>query len=84
MSDAAAPTQPPVEHTEEHKKHGLGAIVEKITHPLHHHDDKGKHPEGTAHTTATEDTPSVPVAVPEQPSDGAAKLQPAGGVGGVL
>ncbi|KAF7346787.1 hypothetical protein MSAN_01817300 [Mycena sanguinolenta] len=64
-------TEPPVEH----KKHGIGAIIEKIAHPSGHHD----------HTHSHTDIASVPVAVPKEASDGQAHLAPAGNaVGGIL
>ncbi|KAJ6534110.1 hypothetical protein B0H19DRAFT_1080613 [Mycena capillaripes] len=64
-------TEPPVEH----RKHGIGALVEKIVHPKH----------GGDHTHSHTDTVSVPVAVPEKPSDGQAHLAPGGSaVGGIL
>ncbi|KAJ7793956.1 hypothetical protein B0H14DRAFT_2622330 [Mycena olivaceomarginata] len=66
--------EPPVEH----KKHGIGAIVDKIVHPHGH----SKTP-SQSHTHA--DTESVPVAVPAAPSDGPAHIAPGGSaVGGIL
>lgn len=61
---------------EEHKKHGISAVIDKIVHP------HGDHHKDHAHK---EDTPSVQVAVPAEASDGAAHLAPGGsGVGGIL
>ncbi|KAJ7259125.1 hypothetical protein B0H12DRAFT_1322466 [Mycena haematopus] len=76
----AAATSPDQTATEpqapvEHKKHGIGAIIEKIAHPIH----------GSEHTHSHTDTASVPVAVPKEASDGQAHLAPAGNaVGGIL
>ncbi|KAJ7445066.1 hypothetical protein FB451DRAFT_1568205 [Mycena latifolia] len=76
---AAAPTQtqtqvethPPVDPP---KKHGVAAIIEKIVHPIH----------GSNHEHSHTDAVSVPVAVPEKPSDGNAHLAPGGSaVGGM-
>ncbi|KAJ7216050.1 hypothetical protein GGX14DRAFT_696440 [Mycena pura] len=68
--------QPPVE---EHKKHGLGGFIEKLTHPLHHHEDKGKQSVDHAHAHDHEH------AVPEKPSDGSGHLAPGGSaLGGIM
>ncbi|KAJ7174194.1 hypothetical protein C8R43DRAFT_1230867 [Mycena crocata] len=68
----AGETEPPVEPP---KKHGIGAIVEKIVHPIH----------GSNHTHSHTDTVTVPVAVPAKASDGQAHLAPGGSsVGGIL
>ncbi|KAJ7192092.1 hypothetical protein GGX14DRAFT_578400 [Mycena pura] len=76
----SAETQPPVD---EHRKHGLGlgALVEKLAHPLHDREAAGK---SADHAHGHTDTVSVPVAVPELPSDGPAHLAPGGSaVGGI-
>ncbi|KAF8212816.1 hypothetical protein K438DRAFT_2010076 [Mycena galopus ATCC 62051] len=71
---ATSPDQTATEAPVEHKKHGIGAIIEKIVHPIH----------GSGHTHLETDTPSVPVAVPETASDGPARVLPAGAPGGLL
>jgi hypothetical protein len=75
-----------------HKKHGLGAILDKIVHPHghghgeehHHHKEyKDKQKEGDA--AAAPFNAHVEVAVPETASDGGAHLAPAGNaVGGIF
>ncbi|CAK5266328.1 unnamed protein product [Mycena citricolor] len=71
-------TTAPVIAEEPHKKHGVSAIVDKIIHPHGHAHHK-------SHEAKTEDVPSVPVAVPQEASDGPAHMAPAGSaVGGVL
>ncbi|KAF7354262.1 hypothetical protein MVEN_01114200 [Mycena venus] len=71
--DQTAQTEAPP--TDSHKKHGVGALIEKIVHPIH----------GSDHTHSHTEAVSVPVAVPEKPSDGGAHLAPGGSaVGGIL
>ncbi|KAF7335700.1 hypothetical protein MVEN_02225500 [Mycena venus] len=81
-TSTSAPTAAQTERApaaEEHKKHGLGAVIDKIVHPHGHGGDHHKDKE------QKEDAPSVPVAVPAEPSDGPAHLAPGGsGFGGIL
>ncbi|KAJ7646262.1 hypothetical protein DFH06DRAFT_1300636 [Mycena polygramma] len=59
-ADTTPQTVPTTEPPPEQKKHGLGALVDKIVHPTH----------GGNHTHSHTDTVSMPVAVPGTASDG--------------